>query len=224
MTISSLWRRALTVIGVVPNLQYEEFGEDVLADRLQVHVPYAREPWRSVAVLARASVRPAALAEPLRQALRGVDAGVPVFEVRTMTQVRNDTTAGDRILVLIFGSFGVQALVMAAVGLYGLLAYGVAQRRREIGVRLALGAQRWTVVRMILREGAAMALVGVVLGLGGALALTRVMETLLYDVSTTDGWTFSGAVALVTVVALGATYVPARRASRVDPKTALAGD
>jgi ABC-type antimicrobial peptide transport system permease subunit len=129
-----------------------------------------------------------------------------------------------RFSMTLIGVFAALALVLAIVGLYGVLALIVGQRQREIGVRLALGAPPRTVVRMILREGAAMAGVGVVLGIGGALALTRTMGSLLYGISTTDVWTFGGAAALVATVALGATYVPARRAARVDPRTALVGE
>ena len=141
-----------------------------------------------------------------------------------MEDVVANSMARQRFNMTVIGVFAVLALILAIVGLYGVLALIVGQRRREIGVRLALGAQRWTVVSMILREGAAMTIVGVGLGVAGALALTRVIGSLLYDVSATDVWTFAGAVVLVTVVALVAAYVPARRASRVDPKTALAGD
>ena len=136
----------------------------------------------------------------------------------------SEIAAQPRFTALIFGVFASAALVLAVVGVYGIVAYGVTQRTREIGVRLALGAQPWTVVRMVLREGAAMAFVGVVLGVFGALSLTRLIQAMLYDVSPTDIPTFAAAAVLVTVVALGATLLPARRATRVDPKTALVGD
>ena len=167
---------------------------------------------------------PASLITMVKREARAVNPLVTVKDGRLWADVVSDSMGRQRFNMTLIGVFAALALVLAIVGLYGVLALIVGQRRREIGVRLALGAQPWTVVRMILREGAVMALVGVVLGLGGALALTRVMKTLLYDVSTTDAWTFSGAVVLVTLVALGATYIPARRAARVDPKTALAGD
>jgi ABC-type antimicrobial peptide transport system permease subunit len=122
------------------------------------------------------------------------------------------------------GVFAALALMLSIVGLYGVVALIVGQRTREIGVRLALGAQPRTVVRMILHEGAIMAMVGVALGVAGALALTRVMKALLFGISTTDPWTFVASAALVIAVALGAAWVPARHAARVDPKTALVGD
>jgi ABC-type antimicrobial peptide transport system permease subunit len=160
----------------------------------------------------------------IKREVRAVDPSATVDNVRAMDDVVSLSLARQRFNMTLIGVFAVLGLVLAIVGLYGVLSLIVGQRRREIGVRLALGAQPQTVVRMILREGAAMAMVGVALGVAGALGLTRVIESLLYGVSTTDVWTFAGAAALVTVVALGATYVPARRAARVDPRTALAGD
>jgi ABC-type antimicrobial peptide transport system permease subunit len=140
-------------------------------------------------------------------------------------QARVNASLAPRRLALANATmFAITALLLSIVGLYGVVALIVGQRRREIGVRLALGAQPRTVVRMILQEGAAMAVAGVVLGLGGALALTRMLAALLFGISTTDPWTFIAAAALVTAVALGAAYVPARQAARVDPKMALVGD
>jgi ABC-type antimicrobial peptide transport system permease subunit len=167
---------------------------------------------------------PRSLIGLLKREVRAVNPLATVRDARTWDDVVASSMARQRFNMTLIGVFAALALVLAIVGLYGVLALIVGQRRREIGVRLALGAQRWTVVRMILREGVAMAVVGVVLGVAGALALTRVMKSLLYEISTTDVATFAGAVVLVTIVALGATYVPALRASRVDPKTALAGD
>ncbi len=124
----------------------------------------------------------------------------------------------------LIGTFAGLALVLAIVGLYGVLALIVAQRRREIGVRLALGASPRDVVRLMLSEGARLAALGVVVGIAGSLALTRVLASLLYGISTTDSVTFVGAAAFVALVALAATYGPARRAASVDPKAALAAE
>ena len=213
-----------TVVGVV------DVVKAVAADeppRSQVYVPLAQYPYPGLTLVVRASddVRdPRSLLSMVKREARAVDPAVTVNDVRLMEDVVANSMARQRFNMTVIGVFAVLALVLAIVGLYGVLALIVGQRRREIGVRLALGAQQWTVVSMILREGAAMAIVGVGLGVAGALALTRVIRSLLYDVSATDVWTFAGAVVLVTVVALVAAYVPARRASRVDPKTALAGD
>ena len=213
-----------TVIGVV------DVVKQVAADeppRSQVYVPLAQYAYPGLTLVVHVSdgVRdPRSLLSMVKRETRAVDPSVTVNDVSLMEDVVANSMARQRFNMTVIGVFAVLALILAIVGLYGVLALIVGQRQREIGVRLALGAQRWTVVSMILREGAAMALVGVVLGVVGALALTRAMASLLYEVSATDVGTFGGAVVLVTVVALGATYIPARRASRVDPKTALAGD
>jgi predicted permease len=213
-----------TVVGVVAVVKAVAADEP---PRSQVYVPLAQYPYPGLTLVVRASddVRdPRSLLSMVKREARAVDPAVTVNDVRLMEDVVANSMARQRFNMTVIGVFAVLALVLAIVGLYGVLALIVGQRRREIGVRLALGAQQWTVVSMILREGAAMAIVGVGLGVAGALALTRVIRSLLYDVSATDVWTFAGAVVLVTVVALVAAYVPARRASRVDPKTALAGD
>ena len=213
-----------TVIGVV------DVVKQVAADeppRSQVYVPIAQYPYPGLTLVVRASgdVRdPRSLLSMVKREARAVDPVVTVNDVRLMEDVVANSLSRQRFNMTVIGVFAVLALMLAIVGLYGVLALIVGQRRREIGVRLALGAPRWTVVGMILREGAVMAVVGVGLGVVGALALTRAIASLLYDVSATDVWTFGGAVVLVTVVALVATYIPAHRASRVDPRTALAGD
>jgi predicted permease len=213
-----------TIIGIVDVVKQTSADEPA---RSQVYVPQAQMPYPGLTLVVRASGSSSdlqSLMGPVKREASAVNSSVTVRDVRTMEDVVSNSMARQRFNMTLIGVYAALALVLAIVGLYGVLALIVGQRRREIGVRLALGAQRWTVVRMIMREGVAMALVGVVLGVGGALALTRALKTLLYDISTTDVWTFSGAVVLVTAVALGATYVPALRASRVDPKTALAGD
>ena len=214
-----------TVVGVVDAVKQVSAEEP---PRPQVYVPLAQYPYPGLSLVVRASGDaardPRSLLSGVKREARAVDPAVTVNDVRLMEDVVAGSMARQRFNMTVIGVFAMLALVLAIVGLYGVLALIVGQRRREIGVRLALGAPPWTVVRMILQEGAAMALVGVVLGVTGALALTRLMKTLVYDISTTDAWTFGGAVVLVTLVALGATYVPARRASRVDPKTSLAGD
>jgi predicted permease len=212
-----------TVIGIVDVVKHASADEPPAS---QVYVPVSQMPYPGLTLVVRPSGKsdPMALQSLIKREARAVDPTVTVRDVRTMDDVVSNSMARQRFNMTLIGVFAALALVLAIVGLYGVLALIVGQRRREIGVRLALGAPRATVVQMILREGIVMALVGVALGVGGALALTRLIKTLLYDVSATDVWTFSGAVVLVTLVALGATWVPALRASRVDPRTALAGD
>jgi len=153
-----------------------------------------------------------------------VDAGATLNDIRTMEDVVAQSLARQRFSMTLIGTFAALALLLAGVGLYGVLALIVGQRRREIGVRLALGATRADVVRMILGEGARVVAFGLVAGIAGALAVMRVLGALLYGVSTTDPLTFACAAAFVAAVALVATYVPARRAARVDPRTALMAD
>ncbi len=210
----------LTIVGVVGDLQWEEFGEDGDADRLQLHVPYGREPWRSVALMVRGSVPPVTLAEPVRRTVAAVSADVPVFDVRTMSEVRRETGAGDRVWVLMFGALGAQALLMTAVGLYGLLAFGVSQRQREIGVRVALGARPASVVRLVVGRALALTGAGLAVGLAGAALTSRAVGSILYGVhGTLTPLVVVFATLLVT--ALLAALLPAARAARVDPIVAL---
>ena len=214
-----------TVVGVVDVVKQLSADEEPTS---QVYVPVSQMTYPGLTLVVRASGDaardPRSLLTMIKREARAVDPAVTVDDVRTLEDVVSQSLARQRFNMTIVAVFAALALVLAIVGLYGVVALIVGQRRREIGVRLALGAQPRTVVRMILAEGAAMTVVGVALGVGGALALTRLMEALLYGVSRTDAWTFTSAAALVTAVALGATWVPARRAARVDPRTALAGD
>jgi predicted permease len=217
-------RPARTVVGVVDVVKQVSADEPV---RWQVYVPQAQMPYPGLTLVARVSggardVR--SFESMVRREANAVDPLVTIRSLRPMDDVVATSMASQRFNMTVIGVFATLALLLAIVGLYGVLALIVGQRRREIGVRLALGAQPWSVVRMILREGVAMALIGVVLGVGGALGLTRLIASLLYNVSATDALTFGVAVALVMLVALGATYFPARRAARVDPRAALAGD
>ncbi|HEX5724091.1 MAG TPA: ABC transporter permease [Longimicrobiaceae bacterium] len=211
----------LTVVGVAPTLHYEEVGEASAASRRQVHVPYARGGWRLMTLMVRTSVDPAGAAGPVRQALREMDPTVPVFDVRTMDEYRAYTTWDKRIMGEVFGMFGMLALVLAAVGVYGVMAYAVSQRYHEIGIRVALGAQRRHVMRLVVGEGAVLAAIGVALGLVGAFGVSRVMASVLYGVSPSDPVAFLLVPVLLAGVALLASWLPARRATRIDPMVAL---
>jgi len=157
--------------------------------------------------------------------MREVDPDLPVSRLRSLEQVRNISVAPQRFNLSfnlsLFGLFAALALVLAAVGIYGAMAYSVAQRTREIGIRMALGAQRRDVVKLVLGQGVRHAALGVFLGLAGAFALTRLMASLLYGVRPTDPITFAGATLILAGVALLACYLPARKAMRVDPMVAL---
>jgi predicted permease len=169
----------------------------------------------------RAEGDPALIAGAVRAAVREADPALPIFGMQAMSDAVADSLARPRFLSLLLGAFSVISLAMAAVGIYGVMSYSVSRRTQEIGVRVALGARSSDVLMMVLGQGAKLAAVGVGIGLAGAFALTRVMSTLLFDVSVTDPATFAAVVALITVIALLACYIPARRATKVDPMIAL---
>jgi predicted permease len=164
---------------------------------------------------------PQALAAGVRAAVREIDPSLPVYGLRPMSEVVARSMVQPRFLSLLLATFSAIALFLAAIGIYGVMAYSVAQRTQEIGVRMALGAQRLHVLRLVFGQGFFLLVIGIVIGLGGAFALTRLMRTLLFEVTATDPVTYSAVVALLTGIALLACYIPARRATKVDPLVAL---
>jgi predicted permease len=157
----------------------------------------------------------------VRQAVWSVNSNLPLASVRTMEEVYEKSVARTSFTLAMLGIAGVMALALGIIGIYGVIAFTVAQRRREIGIRLALGAQPGDVLQMVLRHGAKLAVTGVVIGTGISLGLTRLMANLLFGVTAHDPLTFAGVAVLLILVALAASYLPARRAMRVDPTTAL---
>ena len=210
-----------TVVGVAPDLVYEEFGEETPQSQLQVHLPFAWTPQRTVAILVRGEGDVAAVAAPVRDAVRAADPSLPAYDVRTMEEVRRYTTWPHRIFSMTFASFAALALVLAVVGVYGVMSYHVAQRVRAIGLRLALGASPRAVVREVLTHGAALALAGATIGVAGAVGVSRAMAGVLYGVGGPDPVVVLGVPLVLGAVALLACYLPARRATRIDPLTAL---
>jgi putative ABC transport system permease protein len=164
---------------------------------------------------------PAAVATAVRDAVWAVDPALPITRVQTMQRLRSAATAKEQFNVLLVGLFAVLALILSAVGLYGVTAYTVMQRTRELGIRLALGAQPGDVLRIVLGHGARLVLAGLAIGTLASLALTRLMTTLLFGIGTRDPMTFAGVGVLLATVSLLACYIPARRAMRVDPMMAL---
>ena len=161
------------------------------------------------------------MASTVREEISALDRGVPVYQVAAMDQLLSDSLAPQRFNLFLLVLFAALALSLAAVGIYGVIAFSVSRRKHEIGIRLALGAQRSNVLRLILRQGMKLVCAGMVFGIAGAVALTRLMASLLYGVSTTDPAAFRAVTALLAIVAATACYVPARRAMRVDPMEVL---
>ena len=157
----------------------------------------------------------------LRREVNALDATLPVYDVKTMEEHLGFSLFPMRVAAAMSGSFGLLALLLAAIGIYGVMAYAVSQRTREIGIRIALGARKSDVLRLVARQGLTLVAIGLLIGLIAALLLTRLMESLLYDVSATDPLTFIVIASLLAFVALLAALVPARRATKVDPMIAL---
>jgi putative ABC transport system permease protein len=204
------------IIGVAGDTT--QFALDVGAYPL-MYVPSIRAG--VAAVVIRSSGDPLALTASVREAVREVDRDLPIANIRSMDQIMSSMSGDARFRTLLLGVFAAVALLLAAIGIYGVISYSVAQRAREIGIRIAIGAQNRDVLRLVVGQGMKLALIGVGVGIAGALAFTRVLSGLLFNVSATDPLTFVGVSTLLALVALLACYVPARRAMNVDPMVAL---
>ncbi len=176
---------------------------------------------KAVAVVLRTAGDPAAVMGPVRRAVEQIDSREVIYGVATMDEVIAGSLAARRLAMILLGIFAALALVLSCVGIYGVISYVVGQRTHEIGVRMALGAQRRDVMRLVLGEGAKMALVGVAASIAAALGLTHLMANELFGVTAQDPLTFAAVAVVLTLVALLACYLPARRAVRVDPMVAL---
>lgn len=208
----------LEVVGVVRTIKYVFIGED---PRPFLYLPFEQNYDPDVNLLVRTEGDPMALSGPVQDVIRGLDPDVAPSDTRVLSDWIGYALLPARFAGLLFGAFGALALLLASVGLYGVMSYTVEQRMREIGIRVALGAERPDVLRLVLRQGLMLTLVGLGIGLIIALAGTRVVAMLLYDISATDLTTFAGVSTLLVAVALLACYVPARRATKVDPMAVL---
>jgi ABC-type antimicrobial peptide transport system permease subunit len=212
------------VVGIVGNIRHAALDAEVVPE---IYMPYSQLPaeawnsFRSMALTIRTGAEPTSVAASVRAAIRAVAADVPVTFVASMEALRSQSVSPRRFTMLLLGSFAALALALSAIGIYGVVMYGVTQRTRDIGVRVALGARPQQVLGAILREGMRLAVIGLAIGVTGALALTRVLRTQLFEISPTDPTTFAAIVVLLAAVAAVASWLPARRATRVDPMVAL---
>ncbi len=211
-----VWR---TIVGVSPSIRHAETRQ-VEADPV-IYIPHRQDAPPAAALIVRSPLPASALADALRRAVQEVDADQPVFTIQALEQMMDEERWPFRLFSVTFGIFGVIALVLSSVGLYAVMAYAVTQRTPEIGVRMALGAQAGQVRWMVLRLGLVQLGIGLTLGIGGAFLLSQAIERSLVGVTPSDPATFVGITALLTVVAIAACMIPARRATRIDPLVAL---
>ena len=210
-----------TVIGIVADVKHLSLRED---PGPEMYVPYTQKPWPSMLtmqVVLRTQSTPAAIVESVRAALHSVDPDLPLAKLAALSTLVDASVTEPRFSMLLLGSFAALALLLASVGMYGVVSYSVAQRTQEIGIRMALGLPRGGVLRMLLGQAARLAGVGILVGLAAAAALTRLMAGFLYGIGAADPLTFAAVALTLTAVALLASYVPARRASKIDPVIAL---
>ena len=208
----------LTVVGVAGRVKHESLDSD---PRIVFYVPQTQSTVRALSVVVRTAGDPASLASGVSAVVRGIDSDLPLYRIRTMQQLVDESLARRRFSMLALAIFAALALVLAAIGIYGVMAYVVSQGTREIGIRIALGATEGGILRMVVRQGMRLVLAGIAIGLAGAFALTRLMKSLLFGVAATDTLTFVAIPLILGAVALLATYLPARRATRVEPSECL---
>jgi predicted permease len=211
----------ITVIGVIANARTESLAD---AGVPQIYLNVYQTKARELAIFLRGQLDPGTIPAEVRQQVQSVNPELPVYGAQTLADALSASLAARRFLMEIVASFAATALLLAALGIYGVISYIVSERTRDIGIRLALGAQRENILKMVLRQGLGLAISGAALGLVGALIASHLMAGLLYGVRPTDPLTFLGVTILLTVVALAACYIPARRAMRINPLIALRYD
>ncbi|MGH7581520.1 MAG: ABC transporter permease [Gemmatimonadales bacterium] len=211
----AVWR---TVVGVVGDVRHEGLNQEGYP---QLYLPFSQAASRSMVLTARTEADPLSLVASLRRALAELDSDLPLADIGTLEQRKSVSLARPRVNAAVLGGFALAALVLASVGIYGVVAYGVVQRTRELGIRMALGAGGGALLRMVIRQGMVPVLAGMALGLVGALAGGRVLRSLLFGVGTADPVTFVAVTCFLVAVALAAIYLPARRAAQSDPMAAL---
>jgi putative ABC transport system permease protein len=209
---------AREVVGIVADVRASAIADAAMP---ALYIPFAQRPVTNLTLAVRTGGNPTRLANPIRAAVRGLDPDQPVSSIVPMSDIVAASVQQPRDRTTLIGVFALVALLLAAIGVYGVMAYGVTERTREIGVRVALGADAGDVVKLIIRGALGMTLVGIVLGLAGGFMASRVLASLLFGVGATDLPTFVGAAVVILGAAALASWLPARRASRVDPAVAL---
>jgi putative ABC transport system permease protein len=207
-----------TIVGVVGNIRQESITDQAAPE---MYLPFAQMRMNGMTLMVKSSSDPNNLARSVRNAVLAIDKNQPLFEVQTLAQRVDEGVAVSRSLMLLFTAFALLGLILGAVGIYGIVSYSVTQRTHEIGIRMALGARAGNVLSLILRNGLALVLTGIVIGVGSALMLTRFLATLLFGIEPTDSVTFLVVSATFFLIAMVAALIPALRATRVDPLIAL---
>jgi ABC-type antimicrobial peptide transport system permease subunit len=211
----------MTIVGIVADVKFS--GLDQPADDV-VYRPFAQQPWLSAFLIVRTISEPGAAALQLAREIAAVDPAVAVSDTRSMDAVLSSVTTQPRLRSLVLAAIAIVAIVIAGVGLHGVIAYSVSQRRAELGVRMALGADAPRIRRMVVREGLQLAVVGSLAGLAGALAAARALSALLYGIAPNDPVSFAIAASAAMAAGVAGSYLPARRASRTDPAVVLRGE
>jgi putative ABC transport system permease protein len=206
------------IVGVLGDVRNQSLTQDV---QPEIYVPFAQIPSLNINLIVRAAGDPHQVASAVRAQLRSIDRDQPVIRVQTMEELLEAGAAQPRLTTYLLGGLSATALVLALIGIYGVIGYSVAERTQEMGIRIALGAERREILRLVLRQALTLAGAGIGIGLAASLALTRMIATLLYQMSATDPITYIGGPILFAAVALLASYLPARRATQVDPVIAL---
>jgi len=209
----------MTVIGVVGNVKWRHLAEP--RGNVQAYLPFLQLPFQSMTVAVKTTLPPETLVSAVRRQVLALDPEQPIYDIRTLSGMREERLAPQRLNFTLLGLFAIVALALAVIGLYGVLAYAVVQRQREIGVRMALGAQRRDVLGLVLIKGMKLTGIGIGIGVTGALGLTRVLSSLLFEIKPIDPLTFMTIPLLLVSVAVLACWLPARKAARIDPMEAL---
>jgi putative ABC transport system permease protein len=216
--LSDSSKTVLEIVGVVGDIRHRGPAEEI---KPEIYVPYLQKPRSFLYLVARTDVDPLSLVPTIRSEVWAIDKDQPVTDVKTLEDFLSDAVSRPRLYALLLAVFAGLAIILAAVGIYGVMSYSVAQRTHEIGIRMALGAQPHDVLKLVVGQGMILAVIGIATGLVAAFALTRVVNSLLFQVSATDPTVFVGITLLLTMVVLLASYIPARRATRVDPIVVL---